>query len=424
MLMKDLYQTRAKNIEALRAIAENPENNGDLSESQEAKFLEIRKANESLDVRIERQRYLDDLDRRAAGSSITGDVKLDGEFSKFSIRNAILSSIPNSGIDAGLEKEVSQELSRRSGRKTAGFFVPHSVFQKRVMSGASGAAGDYLTPTDHGQLIDVLRAKLVTQRLGATVLSDLVGDLSIPRLDASSSAQWIADNQALTATDPTLGQLNLTPRHVGSLVEYSRKLLLQSSPSVEQMLRGDLAQLVAEGIDRVALTGGGTNEPTGIIAHGSVPTIEMHADGAALTYAKVLELLASIEDSNATANAWAMSPKVAAQLRTTKRDAAATDSEVALNPDATVFLGLPYVVTSLIGLRTKGSSTNKCSSLLVGNWSDLLISYWGQLEILANPFETTAFSKGNVQVRVLQSCDVALRHHESFARIIDAKVIP
>ncbi len=422
MQIKDLYQTRQRNIEQLKAIAENPANNGELSQEQEAKFLELRKSNDSLDARIERQQYLDGLDKRSAGITLTGDKRSD-DFSNFSVMKAIMSCIPNSGVDAGFEKEVSQELSRRSGRSTAGFFVPHAVFQKRVLSSASGAAGSYLIPTEHGALIDILRAKLISQKLGATVLSDLQGDLSLPRIDASASAQWVADGNAITASNQTLGQVNLAPKHVGSIVEYSRNMLLQSSPSVEEIIRNDLAQLVAEGIDRVVLDGNGTNEPLGIISNSAVPTVAMGTDGAVLTYAKILELLSTIEDANATATGWAMSPKVAAQLRATKRDTSATDSEVVLNPDAVALLGLPYIVTSLIGLRTKGASTNKCSSIIIGNWSDVLIGYWGGLEILSNPYESTAFSKGNVQVRVIQSCDVSLRHGASFAKIIDAKVI-
>lgn len=424
MTLKDLYQTRTRNIEALKALANKPEGeNGDLSEAQQKQFADLKAENERLETRIERQKYIDSLDRSAAGTTITGDAQLDREFSKFSIRKAVLSSIPQSGVDAGFEKEVSQELARRAGKQTAGFFVPHSVFQKRVMSDNSGSAGGYLIGNELGEYIDILRAQLISQKLGASVLNDLVGDLDIPRLGASVTAEWIADNAALTATDPSLEQLAMTPKTVGALCEFSRKMLLQASPSIEALLRNDLSSIVAKGIDGAALTGTGTNQPMGIINHSTVPTVVIGTNGGVLTYAKVLELLASIEDSNAIATGWAMSPKVAAQLRSTRLFSSSTDSAVVLDPDANSLLGFPYVATSLIPLRTKGSATNKCSSLILGNWSDLLIGYWGVLEILANPFESTAFAKGNVQVRVLQSCDVVLRHPESFARIIDAQVI-
>lgn len=422
--LKDLLQNRKSKIDELKAIAENPAAGGDLSEAQNDRFLELRKSVEAIDARIERQRYLDEIDRRSAGANVAGD-NLAEQFSKFSIRKAILSCIPGSNVDAGLEREVSQELGRRSRKQTAGFFVPSIVFQKRIMSKGTGAAGGYLVGTDHSsEAIDILRPKLITQQLGATVLSDLVGDLEIPRLGTGATAEWVNDNSAFSGTDQVIEQVGIAPKHVGNIVEYSRSLFLEATPTIEEFLRNDLSLKIAEAIDKAALTGNGTNEPQGIINHSTIPTVEMGENGAALTYAKVLDLLASIEGYNASATAWVMSPAVAAQLRQTKRDAQATDSRnVVLEPEAISFLGYPYVVTGLIPLRTKGTSTNKCSSLILGNWADLLIGYWGALEVLVNPFESTAFSKGNIQIRLIQSCDIAIRQPNSFARIIDAKVL-
>jgi len=54
------------------------------------------------------------------------------------------------------------------------------------------------------------------------------------------------------------------------------------------------------------------------------------------------------------------------------------------------------------------------SPLIFGNWSDLLIGYWSAFEILVNPYEATAYQKGNVSVRGLLTCDVAVRHPASF----------
>jgi hypothetical protein len=44
-----------------------------------------------------------------------------------------------------------------------------------------------------------------------------------------------------------------------------------------------------------------------------------------------------------------------------------------------------------------------------------LIGFWSEFDFLVNPYETTAYSKGNVQVRAMATCDVKLRHVESFA---------
>ena len=66
---------------------------------------------------------------------------------------------------------------------------------------------------------------------------------------------------------------------------------------------------------------------------------------------------------------------------------------------------------------TKGSGTN-LSAVIYGNFADLLIGMFGQLEILVDPY--TDFAKGTVGVRGLQSIDIAVRHAESFAAMQDA----
>ena len=66
---------------------------------------------------------------------------------------------------------------------------------------------------------------------------------------------------------------------------------------------------------------------------------------------------------------------------------------------------------------TKGSGSN-LSAVIYGNFSDLLIGMFGQLEILVDPY--TDFAKGTTGVRALQSIDIAVRHAESFAAMQDA----
>jgi hypothetical protein len=57
--------------------------------------------------------------------------------------------------------------------------------------------------------------------------------------------------------------------------------------------------------------------------------------------------------------------------------------------------------------------------IIFGNWSDLMLGYWSAFDLLVNPYESTAYSKGNVQVRGMLTMDVAVRHYESFAAALD-----
>ena len=66
---------------------------------------------------------------------------------------------------------------------------------------------------------------------------------------------------------------------------------------------------------------------------------------------------------------------------------------------------------------TKSSGTN-LSAVIYGNFAELLIGMFGQLEILVDPY--TDFAKGTVGDRALQSIDIAVRHAESFAAMQNA----
>ena len=70
------------------------------------------------------------------------------------------------------------------------------------------------------------------------------------------------------------------------------------------------------------------------------------------------------------------------------------------------------------GTPIKGMFVGNLGAVIYGNFADLLIGMFGQLEILVAPY--TDFAKGTVGVSAMQSIDIAVRHAESFAAIQDA----
>jgi hypothetical protein len=65
--------------------------------------------------------------------------------------------------------------------------------------------GANLVGTDHlgNQFIDVLRARLITRRLGARVLSGLTGDVDIPKQSAAAGSSWVAEDAEIVDSDGT-----------------------------------------------------------------------------------------------------------------------------------------------------------------------------------------------------------------------------
>ena len=417
--LHELKSRLAKLIDEGRKIEANPAGDaGALAADQETRSSEIMSEVEQLEARIARAARLDDAERRSNGTVIagTGDEHLDVALRDFSLVRAIASQVPNLGVDASRERELSAELAKRSGRQFEGMAVPMSVFhrpvEQRVITTAAPAEGpgSNLIATDHmgSQYIDLLRSKLVIRRLGASILSGLVGNVDIPKLKASASAGWVAENSPLTPSDQQHTKVSLTPKHAGALTEFSRNMLLQSSPDIEQLVRADFAAVLAREVDRVAIKGGGANEPSGILEHPDVDTLTTMATP---TWAGVLSLIAAVEEADGEGMAFLTRPGVVRTLRSTPR-IADTDSRMIMEA-ARMLADYPLASTRLVPLDGADSA------LIFGNFNELLIGYWSEFDLLVNPFESTAYAKGNVQVRGMLTCDVEVRHGESFAASLD-----
>jgi HK97 family phage major capsid protein len=237
---------------------------------------------------------------------------------KFSLRKAIVATLPadlGGGIDAGFEREISQEVVRRSGRPFQGLAVPDEVFMERRTLLAGSTAIELIPPVHlAGQFIDRLRARIVAARLGATYLDGLVGTpIDIPRQTGSSTAQWLAEDGSLTEDDASFDDVTLTPKTVGAMTSYSRRTLLNSSPGIEGIIRSDLAAVIANVVDQKAMLGDGTaNTPVGIVNAGA-SVVPM----TSVTWANVLDFEGFIDEANALDGTlgWAMNPHVKTKLR-------------------------------------------------------------------------------------------------------------
>lgn len=426
MKLHELREARAKKVAELRAINDTA-NGGELSAEQRQRFDAVETEVRSLDERITRETRLAEFERTAAATPLNDNQP--GDFASVERRGSLQRAIAiASGMVPfdGVEKEIHDELERRSGRKFEGVGVSSAVFmvpayeQRVVVSGSTGAG---LIPTEHRpqDYIDALRANLVVGRLGATVLSGLQGNVSIPKNTAQRSGQWIAENAALTPVDGSFGSVTLAPKHVGALTEYSRNMLIQSSPDIEALLRADFAATLAVALDKAALVGGGSNEPSGII--------DRLTDASALgtlneaSWEQVLQIIAGIEIANAATGrlGWAVSPNAVKKMRAKPkvvygspevRDAGAGFVMDSPNDLA----GYPAASTTSL---PHGGSPGSVGAAVFGDFASLLIGYWSGVDILANPYESTAYSKGNVQVRGLLTADVAVRHLQSFAAAVD-----
>jgi HK97 family phage major capsid protein len=353
------------------------------------------------------------------------DVDLNkSERQTYSLLRAI-DSVAKHGRVMGFEGEVSSEIARKSGKEARGFYVPQSVFSKRDILTTSPANGSNIIAEDYlaGEFVDALRASLVMGGLGARMLTGLKGDVAIPKLGNTATVAFVAENSAPSESAQTFAQITMVPRTLASFVDISRKLSIQSDPSVEQILREDMLQSFARKIDEVAIEGGGANEPTGILGTNGIGSVAIGTNGGAVTYAKLVQLEREVAIDNALTGrlAYLTNAKVVAAMRSISRQASGVEGNFILN-DTNVLLGYNVASTNLVPSDlTKGTTSNTCSAVIFGNFADVLIGMWNSPDVLVDPY--TGSSAGTIRISVFQEVDVKLRHAESFAAIQDITTV-
>ena len=341
----------------------------------------------------------------------------------FSIVKAMQASVSGNWSEAGKEREIQQELTHRNGRTSQGIFVPHENWKTRDYVKGTASAGGNLVATMQmpDNFVDVLRSKSVALELGATVLPGLIGDVSIPTRTAGATAYFVAESGSVTESTGTFGTISMSPKVMGAYSKFSHLMKLQATPEIEGLIRDDFISTLATKLDSVALNGGGSNEPDGILQTTGIGSVAIGTNGGAITLDKVLDLKQTVAVDNAdVANCAFVTNTVVENALSKLKDG---NSAYHLNPYAGAvgeqqLANRSFMVTNNVPSNlTKGSSSGVCSAMIYGNFSDLLIGIFGEVEILVDPY--SAMQTGVTAVRILQAVDIKVRHAESFGAIQD-----
>jgi HK97 family phage major capsid protein len=304
---------------------------------------------------------------------------------------------------AGFEREVSAAVEQQMGVSARGYLISNEVLQRDLTVGTASAAGDLVfTDARPGSFIELLRNRLALNTLGVTMLSGLNGPVAIPAQSGAGTAYWVAEKGALTESNPTVNQVNMTPKTLGAYTEFSRRLLLQSSIDVETMVRNELATVIALEIDRAALYGlGNTNQPQGLKFITGINTEDFGA--AAPTYAELVSMESKINADNADIGAMSYVTNCTTYggFKTTEK--AANTAQFVLEPGGTVN-----------GYGVVRSNQIASGDVFFGVWNQMLMGMWGALDLQVNPYALD--TSGGVRVTALQDVDVAVRHPEAFTR--------
>jgi len=307
---------------------------------------------------------------------------------------------------AAFEMEVSRAAQQKSGKEARGILIPADVlgYGRRDLTVGSASGGGDLVATElmSESFIDLLRKALVLQTAGATVMTGLQGMVALPRQSGGATVYHVAESGSITEGQLTVDQVTMQPRTLGALTDYSRRLLLQSSIDIENLVRRDLAQQIAIEVENQAINGiGAASYPLGFLNVTGINT-----ESGYTTFADYVNAEAALSTDNALLGSlgYLMNSALRGTLKTTEKSATGTNANFIYEADNTIN-GYPAYVSNSMPNNTA----------VFANFSDILIGFWSGLDIMVDPY--TGSASGTVRVVAMQDYDVAIRHPESICKL-------
>lgn len=351
-------------------------------------------------------------------------VKENKRMKNFSLMQSIRDVLDNKPFDpefAPIFEEGRQELVK-SGLQPAGRIILPSESrayyemlppEKRaaIVTGQTTGttAGGYAIQTDKLTVLPPLTNYLVLTKAGATYLTGLVGNVSIPTYSGTTVA-WKAEVTTASDGAGTWGKVDLNPKKLCAFIDVSKMFLLQDSVGAERMLMENLSKAIAAKLEETILgTGEGAvaTEPQGLFW-------KAYTSGATtLTWATLVDLEKDVDAQNALYGNCAYITNATGRytLKTTLRTATYGDKMIMEANEAN---GYPVYISNGVALTTDFSTTTG-TGIIFGNWNDLIIGQWGGYDILVDPYTQAALG----EVRILVNCyfDAAAANANSFSAL-------
>ena len=256
-----------------------------------------------------------------------------------------------------------------------------------------------------GRLIsihDMLRPPLLLQAAGALVIEELEnGSDTIGSLD-NLFAGWLIDGQEVPSSEVSTKTAVVGKAITTARVDISRRLKIQS-PAAEATIRSSMQAAMRVSIEQAIIAGTGTlGQPPGLIGEQAIPS----ESGAA----EILNLLEDVQ---------------------TVLDAGADVERVSIIASAADFKsllahGTPFDLNHQAGAATTGAVHNiagiglrfsphlTTGQALTGDFSRLTVAYYGEPELLANPFIHSA--SGGLRLQAWQHAGAVVDQVSAFVR--------
>ena len=152
-------------------------------------------------------------------------------------------------------------LKAKSGDAEAKRWCQDHGVEARAMGSTSANSGSAVVPDVLSstviRLVDQYSA-FAQNATSVTMPSDV---LQFPRRSGGTTAYWIDENTAITASDPTMNQVSLTAKKVTGAVVVASELLQDSIVSIADFIATELGLSLANAVEAAAWSGNPASAP-------------------------------------------------------------------------------------------------------------------------------------------------------------------
>lgn len=374
----ELQEQRINLVDELKTIV-NASETRMLEEAETTKAAELRAKIDEVDAEI---KSIEDENRQLNENKENKEVKTMEK--RFNLVSAI-NNIANGNIPD------EQRAMMKNGNTLE--------VRADIVAGVD-ANGGYNVPEEKKSLDVAIRNASVLNKIGATWFSNAVGDISIPKYSGSNVA-WKGEISAATDGAGTFSETVLKPKRLTAYVDISRTFLAQDSNDAESILIADLAEAIAEKLDKTIFGNGtgSTDEPAGLFAASGVVT---GTSLSAVNYDNVLELEEAVEEKNSTEFMFIAHPKVKYALKGTQMASG---------------LDMVYSRNEIDGYKAVVSNSVQSKGVICMNPRDLAVATWSGVEIQVDTVTRAIYNEVRLVVNFL--VDAKLRGDRIALEIFD-----
>ena len=321
------------------------------------------------------------------------------------------------GVEAEMAKEGEAEF-KRSGINPAAnsVYIPSFALRSYDDTNATESGyGDAFKEEKFFSYEGKLRGEMLAARLGVNFIDNLTGNLNI--VTGGADAAWVAEDVAATKAKPAYAKMTLSPKRLQVLQGVTYDLIHQNSASVDALIMADMVKAHAAALDAAIFAGSGSSgQPTGVLGRAG-NTVAIDSTGGPITYAKLVEMEQMVGEDNGLLDetlAYVSNAKVMGKLKTIPQ---VQGYPWYLLNEGKVN-GYPFFMSNALPSNLTKSTGSNLSAAIFGPFSQVICGTWGGgLQFIIDPY--TAKASGVLEVTAIAYHDVAVRHADAFAKIVD-----